>query len=77
MTNDMITEIIMLTSKDVQQVARLHIHGIGTGFISSLGLSFVTALLTQIKLALSTMEVRMGLMQKSLAQTDWQARRTK
>ena len=33
-----------LDVSDASQVARLHITGISTGFISSLGLEFVTAL---------------------------------
>jgi ribosomal protein S18 acetylase RimI-like enzyme len=34
----------MLETKHAEQVARLHIEGISTGFISSLGIDFVTAL---------------------------------
>ncbi len=33
-----------LQSEHAEQVARLHIEGIRTGFISSLGIDFVTAL---------------------------------
>ena len=37
-------EFTRLESRYVEQVARLHIDGINTGFISSLGIDFVTAL---------------------------------
>ena len=41
MENVNITRLLL---KHAQQVAELHISGIGTGFISSLGINFVTAL---------------------------------
>jgi len=37
-------ELRPITSLDAPAVAALHIEGIGTGFISSLGIDFVTAL---------------------------------
>jgi len=37
-------EFTRLESRYVEQVARLHIDGINTGFISSLGIDFVMAL---------------------------------
>jgi hypothetical protein len=41
-------ELRLITSLDVSAVAALHIEGIKTGFISSLGIDFVTALYESI-----------------------------
>ena len=42
MSNDI--KIIALSAEDASAAAALHISGIGSGFISSLGIDFVTAL---------------------------------
>ena len=39
-----IFDICLMTSKDAEEVAKLHIEGIHKGFISTLGVTFVKAL---------------------------------
>lgn len=37
-------QITSLSDEHIPQIAKLHVEGIGTGFISSVGIGFVTAL---------------------------------